>query len=113
MGNIAGFLLRSQPWLDGIWLNWLKLGCLVIVLAVAMGIALGQAALIPDFRAFANEWDARHQLIIAMRDEGQRDLLVPRLSAAGYTAATTLPGNPKHRCAKHYYGVDSIKYDAP
>ena len=114
-GMSLGFLLRSWPLLDGIWLNWLKLGCLVIVLAVAMGIALGQAALIPDFRAFANEWDARHRLIIAMRDEGQRDLLVPRLSAAaaGYTAATTLPGDPRFRCAKHYYGVDSIKYDDP
>lgn len=114
-GISLGFLLRSQPWLNGIWLNWLKLGSLVIVLTVAMGIALGQAALIPDFRAFAKEWDARHQLIIAMRDEGQRDLLVPRLSAAaaGYTAATTLPGDPRFRCAKHYYGVDSIKYDDP
>ena len=114
-GMSLGFLLRSQPLLNSTWLNWLKLGCLVIVLAVAMGIALGQAALIPDFRAFANEWDARHQLIIAMRDEGQRDLLVPRVSAAAtsYTAATTLSGDPRHHCVKHYYGVDSIKYDDP
>lgn len=114
-GISLGFLLRSQPSLDGIWLNWLKLGCFVIVLTVAMGIALGQAALIPDFRTFAREWDTRHQLIMAMRDEGQRDLLVPRLSAAaaGYTAATTLPGDPRFRCTKRYYGIDSIKYDDP
>ena len=114
-GISFGFLLKRHSLLDGIWLNSLKLGCLVIVWTVAMGIALGQAALIPDFRAFAKEWDARHQLIIAMRDAGQRNIAVPRLSdaAAGYVAATTLPGDPRFRCAKHYYGVDSIKYDDP
>ena len=114
-GISFGFLLKRHSLLDGIWLNSLKLGCLVIVWTVAMGIALGQAALIPDFQAFAKEWDARHQLIIALRDAGQRDIAVPRLSdaAAGYVAATTLPGDPRFRCAKHYYGVDSIKYDDP
>lgn len=114
-GISFGFLLKRHPLLDGSWLNLLKLGCLVIVWTVAMGIALGQAALIPDFRAFAKEWDARHQLIIAMRDAGQRDIVVPRLSdaTAGYVAATTLPGDPRFRCAKPYYGVDSIKYDDP
>ena len=112
-GISLGFLLKSQPLLDDVRLKLLKFGCLVIVVTIAAGITLGQAALIPDFQAFAKEWDARHQLIYAMRDEGQRDLLVPRLStaAAGYTAATALPGDPRYRCAKHYYGVDSIKYD--
>ena len=114
-GVSLGFLLKKYPLLDDIWLNLLKLGNLVIVLTVAAGIALGQAALIPDFQVFAKEWDARHQLIIAMRDEGQRNIIVPRLSdaTAGYVAATTLPGDPRFRCGKHYYGVDSIKYDDP
>ena len=87
----------------------LKLGCLVIVLVGAVGIVLGQAALLPKFQLYAGEWDARHQEIITLRDSGQDHIETTPLTwnLADYAAITTLTDLTADS-APRYYEVKSI-----
>ena len=87
----------------------LKLGCLAVVLVVAAGIALGQAALLPKFQLYAREWDARHQEIVTLRDSGQDHIEVKPLTwnLADYAAITTVTTDLTD-CAPRYYEVKSI-----
>ena len=93
-----------------VWIRLLKLISLAIVLTGGMGIALGQAALTPDFRLYAKEWDARHQEIIAMRDGGQTVIEVAPLTydLADFVHIATLADYPSDGCAPRYYRVASI-----
>ena len=86
----------------------LKLGCLAVVLVVAVGIALGQAALLPKFQLYAREWDARHQEIMTLRDSGRKNIEVKPLTwnLADYAAITTVTDLTD--CAPRYYEVKSI-----
>ena len=99
------------PRLGQAWVKLLKLASLAIVLIIAMGIVLGQAALMPDFQRYAREWDARHQDIIARRNSGQTAIEVAPLTwdLADFAAVVTLADDPANRCASHhYYGVELI-----
>ena len=90
------------------WVKLLKPICLAVVLVVAVGIMMGQAALMPNFQLYAGEWDARHREIIILRDSGQENIEVKPLTwnLADYAAITTLTDQAV--CAHHYYKVKSI-----
>ena len=95
------------------WIKGLKFVSLIIVVVITTGIVLGQMALIPDFRIYAEEWDARHQSIIAMRAGGQTVIEVPPLPAefTAYLRVSEPPDNPKdinYQCAERYYDVDAV-----
>lgn len=116
-GAYAGYLIKSCSLLSQAGQTWLKLlkrGSLALVLIIGIGIALGQAARIPDFQRYAQEWDARHQAIIAGRDSGQKIIEAAPLTydLADYAAVPTLAHDPTNRCAKLYYNVDSIAVTA-
>ena len=107
-GFFLGCLLKYLP--GQVWINWLKLASLATAFIIGLGIVLGQAALVPDFQRYAQEWDARHFDIIAQRDRGQTSIETAPLSydLAEYAGVTTLARDPTNRCAKRYYGVESI-----
>ena len=107
-GFFLGCLLKYLP--GQVWINWLKLASLATAFIIGLGIVLGQAALAPDFQRYAQEWDARHLDIIAQRDRGQTAIETAPLSydLAEYAGVTTLARDPTNRCAKRYYGVESI-----
>ncbi len=86
--------------------SWLlAAGSLMLALAIAGGIFLGHARLIPDFQTYAREWDARHDAILAQRDSGLTHIEVAPLSfdLADYIGMGTL------RFAEQFYNVESIE----
>lgn len=48
----------------------------VLVIAYA-SIVIGQIRLLPDFAAFAREWDERHALLLEFKDKGQTHVEIP------------------------------------
>ena len=110
-GFFLGHLVKGLPSRYGqAWITRLKPAGLAMALIIVLGIALGQAALAPDFQRYAREWDARHLDIIAQRDRGQAAIETAPLSydLAEYAGMTTMARDPTNRCAKGYYGVESI-----
>lgn len=53
-----------------VWLRWIRLGCLLIVLAIGAGMTIGQGQRISQARHHAEIWDAAHQEIVKLRDAG-------------------------------------------
>ena len=106
-GFFLGCLLKHLP--SQYSQAWMKVGG-GMVLIIGLGIVLGQTALAPDFQRYAQEWDARHLDIIAQHASGQMAIETAPLSydLAEYVGLTTLARDPTNRCAKHYYGVESI-----
>ena len=111
-GFFLGWLVKHLPsQYDQVWINWLKLASLAAMLIIALGIVLDQVTLYPDFRRYAQEWDARHFDIIAQRDRGQKTIKTAPLSydlAEEYTRVATIARDLGNECARLYYGVDSI-----
>ena len=107
-GFFLGWLLKHLPSRYG--QAWMKIGGGAMVLIIGLGIVLGQAALYPDLQRYTREWDARHLDIIAQRDRGQKAIEVEPLSydSVEHANLPTIARDPTNRCAKHYYGVDSI-----
>ena len=83
----------------------LRASGLLLAIAIGGGILLGQARLVPDLRAYAREWDARHEAILAQRGSGKRQIEVAPLSfdLADYIGMGSLSS------AERYYGVESIQ----
>ncbi len=80
-----------------------------VALVIGVGIASSQLRLVPDFARYAREWDARHQLILEQRDQGQLNVKVRPLSF-NMPRFLGLSEDPEvqFRYALDYYGVDSI-----
>ena len=80
---------------------------MIIVSSIVIHDMRAQARLIPDFATFAREWDARHEQIIQMRDNGVRDIEIEPFSfdLSGYISASGQAFGESH---PYYYGVDSI-----
>ena len=108
-GGCLGCQLKSGA-LPPAGIRWLERAGCVLILTIGIGIVLGQARLIPDFYAYAVQWDARHQSIIAQRDSGQTPITTAPLQndLADYVQVTTMADDPTNRCAERYYGVDAI-----
>ena len=112
-GGYAGWLLKhyglsSQA--GRVWMRLLERGSLAAVVMIAVGIVLGQVALMPNFQLYAREWDLRHQEIIAMSDSGQTVIEVASLTydLADYLALTPMAYSPME-CSEQYFGVDSMR----
>ena len=111
-GVFFGGLLKHYPPASRFgqaWVKLLKPACLVVVLPVALGIVLGQAALMPNFQRYADEWDARYQGIITERDSGQKavEILPLTWELGDYLGITDFLGT-KNSCPADYFDVDSI-----
>ena len=85
-------------------------GCVMVILVISIGITLGRLRLAPDFQNYARAWDARHLRILEQRDSGQREIVAAPLAfdMADYVGVVDLGQDPANRCARRYYGVDSI-----
>ena len=107
-GFFLGWLVKHLPSRYG--QAWMKMGGLAMSLIIVLDIVLGQAALVPDFQRYAQEWDARHLDIIAQRDRGQAVIETAPLSydLVEHARLPTMTRDPTNRCAKLYYSVDSI-----
>ncbi len=82
-GAYIGYLLRrasSATLAHETWLRRIGLSGLAVALVIGAGIMLGRATLIPNLQSYAQEWDAREQLIISQRDQGLMDVVVQPLS---------------------------------
>jgi len=72
-GVALGVLIRHGFWLTGpktIRLRWLRLFCLLVVIPIAANIVIGHGQRISQVRKDAEHWDASHQEILRLRDEG-------------------------------------------
>ncbi|MCY4017969.1 MAG: hypothetical protein OXG39_01040 [Chloroflexi bacterium] len=89
--------------------------CLTLAVAIAFGIVIGNARLIPGFQQYAREWDARHQQITSLREAGHRSVEVASLEfdLADYVGVTTLGHDPSNRCALRYYDLAAIEVIEP
>jgi hypothetical protein len=63
---------------------------------------------VPEYRARAEQWDARDANIREMQENGIRDLTVPFLSSEIIQDLGDRSGFRLNRCASILYGVDSI-----
>ena len=111
-GVCLGYLIKNIPpsQASQSWIRLLKSAGLALVLVIGIGIARGQAARLPVLQRYAQEWDARHQQIIAMRGGGQKTIEAAPLTwdLADDIRITTLADDPANRCARLYYDVDAI-----
>ena len=98
-------LLSGQAWI----IRLLKLVSLLAVLVIAVSIVLGQVALVPDFRLYAQEWDEFHQEVIAQRDSGKTIIEVEPFTfdLARYVGMTPLL-ETKYKAHRRYYKVERI-----
>ena len=92
------------------WGKLFKSGSLAVALTITAGIALGQAALIPDFQRYADEWDARYQEIIAKRDSGEKAIETAPLNwdLVDYLELIDFLGPENHECVAAYFDADSV-----
>lgn len=60
---------------NAVWRRWLKVFCLLVALAIAAGMVIGQAKRIGYVRKDVEIWESQHQEIIRMRDEGDPAVL--------------------------------------
>ena len=96
---------------SGGWLLAYRAVSLAVVIAISVGIVIGQLRLAPRLATFAREWDERHAEIIRQRESGATEIVVPELSYDfGYELVTWHIFDTKRgsRCSATYYGVDSI-----
>ncbi len=112
-GAYIAFLIRRAWASSGADQRWITLQAaigLVLAIAVSVGIALGHAKQIPDFAAFARDWDARHQQLIQARDSGIREVEVPPLefNLGRFLMDKVVTEIIEKRCAEQYYNMDAI-----
>ena len=86
-----------------IWM--LRAAAAVVALALIGGIVADQLAILPNFRLFAREYDARHVSIVSQRDAGKRLISTAPLSFdLNHYLNTSI--NVSYRCAVQYYELD-------
>ncbi len=81
-GVTLGALIRHGFRLTGaraVWLKWLRLTCLIVALVIAVGMVIGQGKRIPYMNEYVEIWEAQHQEIIRLRDEGDPAVLTMNL----------------------------------
>ena len=112
-GVYAGILLRcsrlsKKTRFTGNY--WVEAVGLIVAFVIGFGILLGHGKLIPEFASYARQWDERHMEILRQRDSGREVIAVPDLTPnlARFLGVSTIYDGSNNRCAKRYYGVDSI-----
>ena len=114
-GIYLGISVGSFPGLGSAKTRLLETILTALTITVACGMFLGHASLIPGFQAYSRDWDDRHQEILFQRENGQSAIVVSplRFDMAEYVDITTLAHDPANRCARRYYGIDSITVIEP
>ncbi len=112
-GAYIAFLIQRAWAISGADQRWITMQAvigLVLVITVSVGITFGHVKQIPDFAAFARDWDARHQQLIQARDSEIRDVEVSPLD---FNLGIFLMGKEVSQyiekiCAERYYNLDAI-----
>ena len=73
IGQSIGYLGESGR----LWKARLQLASAVVIIIAFASIVLGQLRLMPDFVAFAREWDERHTLLLDLKETGQKHIEIP------------------------------------
>lgn len=87
-----------------------KLASALVVVTLGLGIFLGRAQWLPDLELYAREWDARHQYLLAKRDDGANYVEVAPLAydMSQYFWEADISMKPENAAAERYYGIESI-----
>ncbi len=106
MGMTMGCAIRAQRPAPAP-LRVIQAGFAFVILALALNIAREQAALMPRFRQFAQEWDARHAQILA---DSQRGLQVIEVQPLSVDLEKEISRRAAYEepCSNIYYGVKDI-----
>ena len=112
-GSCMGSWLRQFLDANGLASAWLvryKLASALVVVALGLGIFLGRAQWLPDLEVYAREWDARHQYLLAKRDEGASYVEVAPLAydMSQYFWEADISMKPENAAAERYYGIETI-----
>ena len=107
LGYLAQLGFRYSPG-GGVWGARITLVGSAVLACYVVGVVVMQIGLIPKFRLYAREWDARHQLIIELREAGVDNIEVKPYSfdMSAYIAANGLPIEGSDA---YFYGVASIE----
>ena len=114
-GLFFGRLVKHYP-PGRAWERLFKLASLTMILIIGISIMLAQAALIPNFQLYAQEWDERHLDIIAQRGSGQRVVEVPpftwdlHVHLFDSPASSDSPTSSTGGCPRFYYDIDAIVF---
>ena len=94
---------------DAYWLQWLRLLSLLVALAIAAGMVIGQGQRISHARRAAEIWDANHVEITRLRDEGDPTVHTKRFPSLIHRSLNAIPYRYKNeRLAWEplvYYGL--------
>ena len=92
------------------WLAGYKLVSLFVAAVLGFGIFFGRLQWLPDLRLYSRDWDARHQFLLSMSEQGARQAEVAPLSydmsQFFWKADISMP--PENGAAERYYGIESI-----
>ncbi len=92
------------------WLAGYKLVSLLVAVVLGFGIFFGRLQWLPDLRLYSRDWDARHQFLLSMSEQGARQVEVAPLSydmsQFFWKADISMP--PENGAAERYYGIESI-----
>ena len=108
-GLFFGCLVKHYP-PGRAWERLFKLASLTMILIIAISIMLSQAALIPNFQLYAQEWDKRHLDIIAQRGSGQRVVEAPLFTWDLHVHVFGGPTSSRAACPRTYYDIDAIVF---
>ncbi|MCY3980108.1 MAG: hypothetical protein OXG23_18550, partial [Chloroflexi bacterium] len=112
-GACMGLWLKSflnAKRLTSVWLARHKLAGALVALTIGLGIFLGRLQWLPDLELYAREWDARHQYLLAKRDEGASYVEVAPLAydMSQYFWEADISMKPENAAAERYYGIETI-----
>jgi hypothetical protein len=114
IGVLAGILFSLlHRWAEDPvppYLQWLVASLAVILLLYPLYDAWRNAALLPEYRARAESWDARDARIRAARQSGEFKIVVKGFNAPGNLAEfQTDPEDWVNQCGASFYDVSQIK----
>ena len=84
----------------------------MLAAAILLGVVANQLRLVPKFAAYAGDWDARHERVIRLRDEGVLNIETPPFSF-DMTAFIAASGQTIGGSDAYFYGVESIRVIEP
>ncbi len=94
-------------------MDWTVAAGSLLTAALVIGCVVSpRLDLIPEFRAYAREWDARHARIVQLRNSGERDVVVAPYSF-DMTAYVSSRGLPMGKISTYFYDLDSVTVTEP
>lgn len=113
-GVTLGALIRHGFFLTGANGKWLRLGCLLVALAIGAGIVIGQGKRIRYVNEYVDIWESQHREIIRLRDAGDPAVYTLELKriVAGKMDHQPPPYfyAPLHWKEKIFYELDVTRY---